>query len=210
MRAWSLGQSSTTAAVAVTRKFIRELAIGDQRAVRQRAAHLDEALKIVRAYAVARYPESVDIAIRLNVDAKRSDERVRGSVVLPHGTGKTTRVAVFAQGELADEARAAGAEVVGGEELVQEVLKGRLDFDRVLATPDLVPSLARAARALGPKGLMPNPKRGTVTTAIAEAVQLAKGGEVQFRAQKAGIVHSTIGRIDFSDEALRNNAITIL
>jgi len=164
----------------------------------------------VRAYAVARYPESVDIAVRLNVDIKRSDERVRGSVLLPHGTGKTTRVAVFARGELAEEARAAGAEVVGAEELIEEVIKGRLDFERVLATPDVLPAMAKAARTLGPKGLMPNAKRGTVTTEIMEAVQRAKGGEVEFRAQKTGIVLSSIGRVEFTDAHLRDNALALL
>eukprot|EP00322_Chrysochromulina_rotalis_P012411 CAMPEP_0115848254 /NCGR_PEP_ID=MMETSP0287-20121206/10824_1 /TAXON_ID=412157 /ORGANISM="Chrysochromulina rotalis, Strain UIO044" /LENGTH=247 /DNA_ID=CAMNT_0003302155 /DNA_START=179 /DNA_END=922 /DNA_ORIENTATION=- len=190
--------------------LVRHLATADPRSVRLRSEHLDEALKIMRAYAVGRYEESVDLAIRLNVDVKRSDERVRGSVLLPHGTGKTTRVAVFARGELADEARAAGADVVGAEELVEEVLKGRLDFERVLAAPDVLPVMAKAARTLGPKGLMPNPKRGTVTTEITAAVQRAKGGEVEFRAQKTGIVLSSIGRVTFSNEHLRNNALTLM
>jgi len=141
---------------------------------------------------------------------KRSDERVRGSVVLPHGTGKSIRVAVFARGDLASEARAAGAEVVGAEELVEEVVRGRLDFEKVLATPDVLPALAKAARTLGPKGLMPNPKRGTVTTEIGDAVVRAKGGEVDFRAQRTGIVLASIGRVEFANEHLRNNALTFL
>ena len=189
----------------------RRFAVKDVRAERLRAAHLDEALQIVRAYACARYPESVDIALRLNTDVKRSDERVRGTVLLPHGTGKSIRVAVFARGELAEEARAAGADVVGAEDLVEEVLKGRLDFERVIATPDVLPLMAKAARTLGPKGLMPNPKRGTVTKEITEAVKRAKGGEVEFRADtKAGLVHATIGRAEFSNEHLRNNALTLM
>jgi large subunit ribosomal protein L1 len=174
-----------------------------------REEHLDEALRIVRAYATARFDESVAVAIRLNVDVKQSHERVRGAVVLPHGTGRTVRVAVFARGELADEAIRAGAEVVGAEELVDEVVGGRMDFERVLAAPDVMPLLAKAARSLGPKGLMPNPKRGTVTTAIADAVQRMKGGELQFRAHKQGIVHSTIGLASFPNEHLRDNCLAL-
>jgi len=175
-----------------------------------RIAHIDDAIRLMRAHAVARYDESVDVAIRLNVDVKRSDERVRGSALLPHGTGKTTRIAVFARGVLADEAREAGAEVVGAEELVDEVLKGRLDFERCLATPDVLPALAKAARMLGPKGLMPNPKRGSVTTDIGEAVRRAKGGEVEFRAQKQGIVHASVGRAHFAADKLRDNALVFI
>jgi large subunit ribosomal protein L1 len=176
-----------------------------------RAQHLDEALRIIHAYDCARYGASVDIAVRLNVDVKRSDERVRGSALLPHGTGKNVRVAVFARGELAEEALGAGAEVVGAEDLINEVLKGRLDFERVIAAPDVLPALAKAARTLGPKGLMPNPKRGTVTVEIADAVKRAKGGEVEFRANKeGGILHSTIGRMDFPREHLRANALVLL
>jgi len=182
----------------------------DSRTTRLRSEHLDEALQLVRAYSVERFPASVDLTVRLNVDVKRSDERVRGSVVLPHGTGKSIRVAVFARGDLASEARAAGAEVVGAEELVEEVVRGRLDFEKVLATPDVLPALAKAARTLGPKGLMPNPKRGTVTTEIGDAVVRAKGGEVDFRAQRTGIVLASIGRVEFANEHLRNNALTFL
>lgn len=182
----------------------------DPRRDAARTEHLGEAIKLVRAYAVARYDESVDLAIRLNVDVKRSDERVRGSAFLPHGTGRSIRVAVFARGELADEAREAGADVVGAEDLVDDVLNGRLDFERVLAAPDVLPALAKAARTLGPKGLMPNPKRGTVTTALADAIRRAKGGEVEFRAQKQGIVHASIGRVNFPDAHLLGNALSLL
>ena len=136
----------------------------------------DEALKLVQTYAVGRSDESINVSIVLNVDVKRSDERVRGNVLLPHSNGKTARVAVFARGALADEAREAGADIVGAEDLVSEIVNGRLDFDRTIAAPDVMPILAKAARQLGPKGLMPNPKRGTVTTDIADAVQLAKAG----------------------------------
>lgn len=179
--------------------------------VRQkREEHLGAALRIVKAYATGRFDESVDIAIKLNVDAKRSDERVRGTAELPHGTGRTVRVAVFARGDLADEARAAGADVVGAEDLVEEVIQGRLDFERCLATPEVLPVLARAARVLGPRNLMPNPKRGTVTTAVADAVRRAKGGEVQFRANPHAIVHSSIGRMSFPQEHLVENGLVML
>ena len=177
---------------------------------RVRATHLDEALRIVIAYAHARYDEAVDVAVMLNVDPKRSDERVRGTCLLPHGSGKTTRVAVFARDEAAAEARAAGADVVGAQELVDEVIRGRIDFERCIATPDMMPALAKAARVLGPKGLMPNPKRGSVTTEVAEAVERAKGGEVIFKAQKMGVVHATIGRVSFSREQLAENCEAML
>lgn len=178
--------------------------------VAKRGAHILEALRIVHAYSTTRYDESVDISVVLNSDYKRSDERVRGSVILPHGVGKTTRVAVFARGELADEARQAGADIVGAEELVEEVIRGRLDFERCLAAPDMMPTLAKAARVLGPKGLMPNVKRGSATTDIGDAVRRAKGGEVEFRAQKTGVVHSSIGRVQFPHDHLRDNALAWL
>ena len=161
------------AALTATRRYLSS--VSDHRSpAAKRVEHVAEALKLARAFSAARFDEKVDLAIRLNVDAKRTDERVRGTVLLPHGTGKTVRVAVFARGPLADEARGAGADVVGAEELIEEVMQGRLDFDRVLATPDMLPVLARAARVLGPKGLMPNPKRGSVVTEVAEAVQRAR------------------------------------
>jgi len=191
------------------RRFDR-LISADPKRDGQREDHLDEALRLVRAYAVWSGEASVDIAIRLNVDVKRSDERVRGTALLPHGTGTTTRVAVFARGALAEEARAAGADVIGAEDLVDEVLKGRLDFERCLATPDVLPALAKAARTLGPKGLMPNPKRGTVTTDIADAVRRAKGGEIEFRGNKQGIVHASVGRVSFPSEHLRENALSFM
>ena len=197
------------AALAATRRCLSS--VGDRRSpATRRVEHVAEALRLVRAFSAARFDEKVDLAIRLNVDAKRTDERVRGTVLLPHGTGKTVRVAVFARGALADEAREAGADVIGAEELVEEVMQGRLDFDRVLATPDVLPVLARAARVLGPKGLMPNPKRGSVVTDVAEAVQRAKGGEVEFKAQKEGIVHAVAGRVSFPIEHLTKNIQEIM
>lgn len=195
---------------------VRALAIkakADTAAMLQtRADHLDEALRLVRAYAAGRFDESVDVAVVLNTDVKRSDERVRGKCLLPHGSGQEIRVAVFARAEAAEAARAAGADVVGAEDLVDEVLKGRLDFDRCLATPDVMPALAKAARTLGPKGLMPNPKRGSVCSGkdLGAAVQRAKGGEVPFKQQKTGVVHATIGRASFTPMQLRENASAML
>ena len=171
-------------------------------------AHLQEALRLVRACAVRGYDEGVSVDVHLNVDAKRTEERVRGQVMLPHGQGKTVRVAVFARGADADAARAAGADLVGAEELVAEVVAGRLDFDRVLATPDALPALAKAARVLGPKGLMPNPKRGTVVTEVAAAVQQAKAGQVEFRAQNQGVVMVGLGKVSFGADRLADNAPT--
>ena len=176
----------------------------------RRTSHVEDALRLVRAYAVARYDEGVQVNVRLNVDVKRSDERVRGIVQLPHSTGKVTRVAVFARDALAQEAREAGADAVGAEDLVAEVLAGRLDFDRVLATPDALPALAKAARVLGPKGLMPNPKRGTVITDVADAVRRAKGGEMEFRANPQGLVLGGIGRASFAGNILRDNALAFV
>ena len=153
----------------------------------------------------AEHVESVDVAISLNVDTKRSDERVRGSAVLPHSTGKQVRLAVFARGANAEEARAAGADLVGEDDLVREVSEGRIDFDRVLATPDMLPALAKVARILGPKGLMPTPKRGTVVTDITPAVERVKAGEVEFKANPLGQVHACVGKVDFPTEVLREN-----
>lgn len=175
-----------------------------------RTDHLDQALRLVRACATRGFDEGVSVDVLLNVDAKRTEERVRGRVLLPHGQGKTVRVAVFARGEKADQAREAGADVVGAEDLVEEVLKGRLDFERVLATPDTLPALARAARVLGPKGLMPNPKRGTVVTDIAEAIQRSKAGEVEFRAQLAGLVMVGVGKVSFGTKKLTDNLLAAL
>jgi large subunit ribosomal protein L1 len=180
------------------------------RAERLRAAHLDEALQIVRAYACARYPESVDIALRLNTDVKRSDERVRGTVRLPHGTGKSIRVAVFARGELAEEARAAGADVVGMEDLAERVKAGDMPFDIVIASPDTMRIVGTLGQILGPRGLMPNPKVGTVTPDVATAVKNAKAGQVQYRTDKSGIIHATIGRKSFSDADLKANLLALI
>lgn len=172
---------------------------------RSRLYPVEEALKIVKENATAKFDESVDVAINLGIDAKKSDQVVRGSVVLPNGTGKTVRVAVFAQGEKAAQAKEAGADIVGMEDLASEIKAGKLDFDVVIAAPDAMRVVGQLGQILGPRGLMPNPKVGTVTQDVATAVRNAKAGQVQYRADKAGIVQCTIGRASFSVEALSQN-----
>lgn len=167
---------------------------------------LKEAVKIVKSNATAKFDETIDVAINLGVDPKHADQMIRGVCALPHGTGKTVRVAVLAQGEKADEAKAAGADIVGAENLVDSILSGKIDFDRCIATPDMMGLAGRVARVLGPKGLMPNPKLGTVTTDVAGAVKKAKAGEVQYRVEKNGIVHAGIGKASFSEEQIYENA----
>ncbi|QOZ81700.1 MULTISPECIES: 50S ribosomal protein L1 [Chromobacterium] len=166
---------------------------------------IDEAISLVKAAATAKFDESIDIAVNLGVDPRKSDQVVRGSVVLPRGTGKSVRVAVFAQGANAEAAKAAGAEVVGFDDLAEQVKAGNLDFDIVIASPDAMRVVGQLGQILGPRGLMPNPKVGTVTPSVAEAVKNAKAGQVQYRTDKAGIVHATIGRASFEAEALREN-----
>jgi large subunit ribosomal protein L1 len=164
-----------------------------------------EALKLARESATAKFNESIDIAVCLGIDARKSDQLVRGSVVLPAGTGKTVRVAVFAQGEKAEAARAAGADIVGFDDLAAEIKGGKIDFDRVIATPDSMRVVGQLGQILGPRGLMPNPKVGTVTQDVAVAVKNAKAGQVQYRTDKGGIVHTTIGRASFEVEQLEQN-----
>ncbi len=166
---------------------------------------VDEALNLIKQCAIAKFDESIDVAVALGIDARKSDQVVRGSVVLPAGTGKIKRVAVFAQGAKAEEAKAAGADVVGFEDLAEQVKAGNLNFDVVIASPDEMRVVGALGQILGPRGLMPNPKVGTVTPDVAGAVRNAKAGQVQFRADKAGIVHSTIGRASFQPEALKSN-----
>jgi len=177
--------------------------------VRQRA-HIQEALSLVRAYANRTHDETVGIDIYMNIDAKRSDERLRGTVMLPHGTGKKVRVAVFTRGENVDVALAAGADLVGAEDLVAQVVAGDIDFDKCIATADAMAALAKAARILGPKGLMPSPKRGTVVTDVAEAIQNAKAGEVDFRAQRDGVVNAGFGKVSFGLPKLTDNCLTLM
>jgi len=172
---------------------------------RNKSYELNAALDLVKKTATAKFDESVDVAVNLGIDAKKSDQVVRGSVVLPRGTGKSVRVAVFAQGANAEKARAAGAEVVGFDDLAEKIKGGFMDFDVVIATPDAMKVVGPLGQVLGPRGLMPNPKVGTVTPNVEEAVRNAKAGQVQYRADKAGIVQCTIGRASFPVEALAEN-----
>jgi len=171
---------------------------------------LDDALKLVKETATAKFDESVDIAVVLGIDAKKSDQSVRGSVVLPGGTGRTVRVAVFTQGPKADEARAAGADIVGFEDLAARVKEGFMEFDIVIASPDAMRVVGTLGQVLGPRGLMPNPKVGTVSADVAGAVRNAKAGQVQFRADKAGIIHCSIGRASFDLDRLRTNLAALI
>src|SRR5512139_2601756 len=166
---------------------------------------VDEALKLVKEFATAKFNESVDVAVNLGIDASKSDQQVRGSTVMPHGTGKTVRVAVFTSGKNQDVARAAGADIVGLEDLAEKVKAGQIDFDRVIASPDAMRVVGALGQILGPRGLMPNPKVGTVTPDVATAVKNAKAGQVQYRVDKAGIVHATIGKATFESTKLREN-----
>ena len=166
---------------------------------------VDEALSIVRANATAKFDETIEVAVNLNVDPRHADQMVRGMVTLPKGTGKTVRVGVFARGPKADEAREAGADVVGAEDLLEIVQGGTIDFDRCIATPDMMGLVGRLGKVLGPKGLMPNPKLGTVTMNVGEAVKAAKGGQIEFRVEKAGIIHAGLGKASFPQEDLKAN-----
>src|SRR5438132_13210473 len=177
---------------------------------RSKAYELKTALDLVKKTATAKFDESVDVAVNLGIDAKKSDQVVRGSVVLPRGTGKTVRVAVFTQGANADKAKNAGADIVGFDDLAEKIKGGFMDFDVVIATPDAMKVVGPLGQVLGPRGLMPNPKVGTVTPNVEEAVKNAKGGQVQYRADKAGIVQCTIGRSSFSVEALQENLRTLI
>ncbi|HYD13972.1 MAG TPA: 50S ribosomal protein L1 [Allosphingosinicella sp.] len=171
----------------------------------QKLYGVDEAIKLAKANATSKFDETIEIALNLGVDPRHADQMVRGVVTLPAGTGKDVRVAVFAKGDKADEARKAGADVVGAEDLMETIQGGQIDFDRVIATPDMMGIVGRLGKVLGPKGLMPNPKLGTVTPNVAEAVKAAKGGQVEFRVEKAGIIHSGIGKASFTEADLRKN-----
>lgn len=177
---------------------------------RSRLYDVTEALGMVKAFATAKFNESVDVSINLGVDPRKSDQVVRGSTVLPNGTGKKTRVAVFAQGAAADAAKDAGADIVGMDDLAERVKSGNLDFDVVIAAPDAMRVVGQLGKILGPRGLMPNPKVGTVTPDVADAVNKAKAGQVQFRTDKAGIIHCSIGKADFEPKALKENLDALL
>jgi large subunit ribosomal protein L1 len=171
---------------------------------------INDALEIVKQHATAKFDESIDVAVQLGIDAKKSDQVVRGAVVMPNGTGKTKRVAVFAQGAKAEEAKAAGADIVGMDDLAAEIKAGKMDFDVVIASPDTMRIVGTLGQVLGPRGLMPNPKVGTVTPDVATAVKNAKAGQVQFRVDKAGIVHATIGRRSFESAKLQGNLMALV
>jgi len=181
-----------------------------QKPDRTRRYALSEAVSLVKELAFANFDESVDVAVRLGVDPKHADQMVRGAVVLPHGTGKTNRVLVFARGEKLTEAEQAGADFVGGDDLVAKINEGWLDFDTVVATPDMMGQVGRLGRVLGPRGLMPNPKVGTVTFDVSKAVREAKAGKVEFRAEKAGIVHAQVGKRSFGETELVGNVRSLV
>jgi large subunit ribosomal protein L1 len=177
---------------------------------RDRQHTLAEAVGVVKSVASAKFDESVDMAVRLGVNPKHADQMVRGALVLPHGTGKGVRVAVFARGEKEKAARDAGADLVGGEDLAAKINEGNIEFDRVIATPDMMGIVGKLGRVLGPRGLMPNPKVGTVTMDVAKAVQEAKAGKVEYRVDKAGVVHCRVGRVSFSAEKLVENGRALI
>ncbi len=172
---------------------------------REKLHGVDEAIALIKANATSKFDETIEVAIALGVDPRHADQMVRGVVTLPKGTGKTVRVGVFARGDKADEARAAGADVVGAEDLLEICQSGKIEFDRCIATPDMMGLVGRLGKVLGPKGLMPNPKLGTVTPNVGEAVKAAKGGQVEYRVEKAGIIHSGIGKASFPAADLRAN-----
>ncbi len=177
---------------------------------REKTYDAEEAFALLKELSTVKYTETVDVAIKLGIDPRKSDQVVRGSSVLPNGTGKTVRVAVFAQGEQADAAKAAGADIVGLEDLAEQIKGGMMDFDVVIAAPDTMRVVGSLGTVLGPRGLMPNPKVGTVTPNVAEAVSNAKGGQVRYRADKAGIVHCTVGKVNFEPKQLSENLVFLL
>ncbi len=170
---------------------------------------LADAIEVLREYASKKFDETLEIAIRLGIDVTKADNNIRGMLSLPNGTGKSVRVAVFTE-NAADEAKQAGADVVGGAELIDSVAAGNINFDRVIATPDMMPKMSKIARVLGPKGLMPNPKLGTVTNNVADAVKTAKAGQIEYRAEKKGIIHAGIGKMSFATDKLVENAIALI
>ncbi|KAA6404659.1 50S ribosomal protein L1 [Candidatus Tokpelaia sp.] len=186
-------------------KFAKRLQKIREGVDRNRLYSLNEAVSLVRDRAVAKFDETIEVAMNLGVDARHADQMVRGVVNLPNGTGRSIRVAVFARGDKADEAKAAGADIIGAEDLFENINSGKIDFDRCIATPDMMPLVGRLGKILGPRGMMPNPKVGTVTPDIAAAVKASKGGAVEFRVEKAGIIHAGIGKASFGVEKLVEN-----
>ena len=177
---------------------------------RFKSYELSEAVKLLKGNATAKFDETVELSMNLGVDPRHADQMVRGVINLPHGTGKTVRVGVFAKGEKADEATSAGADIVGADDLADKVMKGEIDFDRCIATPDMMPVVGKLGKVLGPRGLMPNPKLGTVTQDVAQAVQSAKGGQVEYRVEKAGVIHAGVGKVSFDDNAIADNIRTLV
>ncbi|QCE32588.1 50S ribosomal protein L1 [Acetobacteraceae bacterium] len=175
-----------------------------------RAYPLEEAVKLIREFATSKFDETIEVALRLGIDPRHADQMVRGMVSLPHGTGKNLRVAVLARGPKAEEAKAAGADIVGAEDLVAEIQSGKIDFDRCIATPDMMALVGRLGKILGPRGLMPNPRLGTVTMNVKEAVESAKAGQVEYRAEKSGIVHAGVGKASFDEKKLEENIRALL
>jgi large subunit ribosomal protein L1 len=189
------------------KKYVESIKLVDRQ---KRYSDIVEAMQIVKNMTTTKFDASVDVAVRLGVDPRHADQMVRGAVVLPHGIGKTVRVLVFAQGDKEKEARDAGADFVGADDLVQKIQEGWFDFDKVIATPDMMGKVGRLGRVLGPRGLMPNPKVGTVTADVARAIKETKAGRVEFRVERAGIVHAPVGRASFSAEALAENFKALL
>jgi large subunit ribosomal protein L1 len=186
-------------------KIAKRIAKANEAFVGKALISVEEAVKLIKSAASAKFDETLEIAMNLGVDPRHADQMVRGVVQLPNGTGKTVRVAVFARGAKADEAKAAGADIVGAEDLMETIQAGKIEFDRCIATPDMMPLVGRLGKILGPRNLMPNPKVGTVTMDVAGAVGNAKGGEVQFKVEKAGVIHAGIGKVSFADEKLAQN-----
>ena len=189
----------------MAKKIAKRLAKANEGIDRNKHYSLDEAVKLLKERATAKFDETIEVAMNLGVDPRHADQMVRGVVNLPNGTGRSVRVAVFAKGDKAEEAKAAGADIVGAEDLVETVQKGEINFDRCIATPDMMPLVGRLGKVLGPRGMMPNPKVGTVTPDVAAAVKASKGGAVEFRVEKAGIVHAGVGKASFDSAAIAEN-----
>ena len=186
-------------------KIAKRVAKANEAFVGKSLISVEDAVKLIKGTASAKFDETLEIAMNLGVDPRHADQMVRGVVQLPNGTGKTVRVAVFARGAKADEAKAAGADIVGAEDLMETIQSGKIEFDRCIATPDLMPLVGRLGKILGPRNLMPNPKVGTVTMDVKTAVEAAKGGEVQFKVEKAGVIHAGIGKVSFTEDKLAQN-----
>jgi len=189
----------------MAKKIAKRLAKANEGIDRSKQYPLEEAVKLLKERATAKFDETIEVAMNLGVDPRHADQMVRGVVNLPNGTGRSVRVAVFAKGDKAEEAKAAGADIVGAEDLVETVQKGEINFDRCIATPDMMPLVGRLGKVLGPRGMMPNPKVGTVTPDVAAAVKASKGGAVEFRVEKAGIVHAGVGKASFDSAAIAEN-----